>query len=134
MFDGTIGEHRQRVVVIRSLDDHFVRADPVHAIEQAVAFAVEPAFNSQRRKFIWYHPNCPSGRVFAASISAVGNNLRRRLAFVAGTKRTNTFALYFDAFAQKFVRTLTAFRGNNDPSTRNRVPAKFRQPGLPVVG
>ena len=29
-------------MVVRRFDDHFVRADSVHAVEQALAFAIEP--------------------------------------------------------------------------------------------
>ena len=41
---------RQRLAVIGRLDDHFVRADTVHPIEQPLALPVEAAFDLQRRR------------------------------------------------------------------------------------
>ena len=73
--------------MIGRFDDHFVRADAVHAIEQAVALAVEIAFDAERRKFIGDDAKRPAGRVSAAAVAAVGQNLGRRLALVAGAER-----------------------------------------------
>ena len=61
----------------RRFDDHFVRADAVHAVEQAFAFAVEIAFDPERREFVGNYAQRPAGRVFAAAIAAIGENFGR---------------------------------------------------------
>ena len=118
---------RQAEVVVGRFNNHFVRADPVHAIEQAVTFAIEPAFDSQRRKFVRHHPETPSGGVLAAAVSAVGQNFGGRLPFTAGAKRTMRRALDFHAFAHEVHRTIGAIGGNDDPAPCNGVFAKLRQ-------
>ena len=86
-FCGRVGK---RAHVVRRFDDHFVRADAVHAVEKAVAFAIQAAFNSQRGKFIRHHAQRPSRRVFAAAIPSVGENFGRGFAFIAGAERDKT--------------------------------------------
>ena len=73
--------------MIRRFNDHFVRADAVHLVEQAFAFAVQIAFDPQRGKFIRDHAHVPARRIWAAAVSSVLQNLRRRLRFVARAKR-----------------------------------------------
>ena len=58
-----LGHRRQRLDVIGRLDDDFVRADPVHAIEHPLAFAVEPALDLQRRKLVGHDAQFPAGTV-----------------------------------------------------------------------
>ena len=118
---------RQRELVIGRFDDHLVRAHAVHAVEHALAFAVETAFDAQRRKFIGHHAQRPSGRVPSAAVASVGQNFRRSLSFVAGTERTNADSLDLHALAHKIRRAPGAVRGNDDPAASDRVSAKFRQ-------
>ena len=68
---------RERRGVIRRFDDHFVRADAIHLVEQAFAFAIEVAFDAQRRKFIRHDANATSPAcLFAAAVAAVHQNFR----------------------------------------------------------
>jgi len=49
-----LAQVRKRLHVVGRFDDHFMSAHAVHAIEQAFAFAIQAAFNSQSRKLIWH--------------------------------------------------------------------------------
>src|ERR1700757_879352 len=57
IFNSLLGQLRQRGLVLRRLDDDFMRADAVHLVEQAFSFAVEFPFDSQRGKAIRHHAN-----------------------------------------------------------------------------
>ena len=87
--------------MIGRFDDHFVRADAVHAIEQAFAFAIQAAFNSQRRKFIGDHAERPTRRILAAAVASIGENFGGRLPFISGAKGTKGGPLIFDALADE---------------------------------
>ena len=43
------------------LDDHFVRADAVHAVEHALALAIQFAFDAQRRKLVGHYAQVQPG-------------------------------------------------------------------------
>src|ERR1700721_1239142 len=118
---------RERLHVIRRFDDHFVRAHAVHAIEQAFALAIEAPFNSQSRKFIRDNAQRPARRVLSCTVAAVGENFRRRLAFIAGTERTGGSSFDLNALANEIERPLATLGGNNNPAARDRIPAKLRQ-------
>jgi hypothetical protein len=51
---------RQRLQVIRRLDNHLVRANTVHAIEDTVAATIDPALHLQRRHAVWHDPDVPA--------------------------------------------------------------------------
>ena len=76
--DFRLGHRSERPIVVRRLDDHFVRADAVHAIEHAVAFAIQRPFHLQRRKLVRHDPKIPPGRIRRAAVLAVRQDLRRR--------------------------------------------------------
>ena len=86
IFDLLFGHRRERAAMVGRFDDHFVRADAVHAVKQAFAFAVQVSLDAQRGKFIGNHAHLPARRVRAASVAAVLENLGRRLRFIASNK------------------------------------------------
>ena len=69
----------ESALVIGGLNDHFVRAHAIHAVKQAIALAVEVAFDAQRGKFIGNYTNGPTGRIRASAVAPVGQNFRRGL-------------------------------------------------------
>ena len=116
------------LLMIGRLDDDFVRADPIHAVEQSLAFAVEIAFDSQRGKFIGDHANGPTWACLArhrcghrpespaASCSRCHNKTDK-----------NPCRLMCTLSRKKSLGPLGAIGGNDYPSARDRVPSKFRQ-------
>ncbi len=54
---------RQRLPVFGRLDDDFMRADAVHAVEHALALTIEVAFDLQRRKLVRHDAQVPAGAV-----------------------------------------------------------------------
>ena len=67
LLDRRLRHRRQRLLVVRRLDDHFVRADAVHPIEQPLAFAIERALDPQRRKLVRHDAHVPAA-VFPAPL------------------------------------------------------------------
>ena len=95
---------RKRELMVGRFDDHLVRAHAVHAVEQSVAFAVQVAFDAQRRKFIGHHAQRPSRRVPPAAVASVSKDFRRSLSFIPGTERTNPHSLDLNALAHEIRR------------------------------
>jgi hypothetical protein len=131
--DGFLGHAGQREVVIRRFDDYFVRADAVHAVEKSIAFAIQAAFDAQRRKFIGHYAERPTRRVFTAAIPAVSKNFTRRLTFVTGAERTIRVALDDNALANKIHRAIGPVCGNDYPTSRDGISAKLWQTCPPVL-
>jgi hypothetical protein len=73
--------------VARRLDDHFVRADPVHPIEHAFADPVERPLDLQRGKLVRHDADVPAGGIRAAAVLPIGQDFRRRERFVSRTER-----------------------------------------------
>ncbi len=110
---------RQGGLVLRRFDDDFVRADAVHLVEQAFAFAVQFPFNAQSGKSIRHDADIPSRCVRAGAIAAVGENLRRRLRFIARAEGAIEGRPGKYAFAQKIHGALAPFRGDDYPPPCN---------------
>src|ERR1700723_877588 len=121
--------------MIRRLYDHFVRADSIHAIEKALAFAVQSSFDAQRGKFIGNHANRPSGSVFAAAVASVGEDLLGRLAFIARAEGASSrVALDVHALPNEIHGALAAIGRDDDPASRDGILAKLRQNSPPCYG
>src|SRR5260370_9517622 len=86
VFHGTLRQSSQRRRMVWRFHDHFMSADSVHLVEEAFSFAVQPAFDAQCRKFIGHHTNTPTRCVGPPAVSAINQNLGRRLVFVAPAK------------------------------------------------
>src|SRR5690348_17833408 len=76
-FDGSFRKRSKGVLVIRRFDDHFVRADSVHAIKKALALAVEIALDSERWEFVGHNAHAPARCVPAAAVPSIRQNFRR---------------------------------------------------------
>src|ERR1700733_6772683 len=127
-------DQRERLLVIGRFDDHFVRAHSVHTIEKAFAFAVQSSFDPQRRKLVGHHSHRPSRSVLAAAVAPVGENLLRRLAFIARAERANSWvAFYVHTLPNEIHWPLAAIGGDDDPASGNGILAKLRQTFLLVL-
>jgi hypothetical protein len=111
--------------VLGRLDDHLVSADAVHAIVHTVADATDRAFDLESGEFVGDDPNPPAGGVALGAGVAIGQYLRRRVVFLAATKRTER---RFQLLVARYVGagTLGALGRNNHPPADNRVFAEFR--------
>ena len=121
VFQRTFRQRSQRRRVVRRFDNHFMRADPVHLVEQSFAFLVQVAFDSQRGKFVRYHANRPACAIWASAISPVNQNFIRGFCFVPWTKWTILRIFGNHALAQEIHRPLSAIGRNNHPTASNRV-------------
>src|ERR687898_1910343 len=63
LLDIALPHRRQRLLVARRLDDHLVGADAVHLVEEALALAVERAFDAQHGKLVRHDAQAPAGPV-----------------------------------------------------------------------
>ena len=130
--DGAIRHRRHRKIVVRRFNNYFVSADAVHVIEEAVAFTIQAAFDSEGGKLVRHDANRPARSVPARAFAAVGEDFRRRHAFVSGAEGTNTLAFNLDTFANKIARPFPALGGNDHPAAGNRIFAQLRQNTLPL--
>ena len=129
LLDLRLAHRRQRLVVIRRLDDHFVRADAVHPIEQPLAFAIEIALHLQRRKPVRHDAEVPARRVRRAAVLPERPDLGRRHVLVAGTERAVLAGDDAGALEMKIGRPLLAIGGNDHPAAGDGILAELRQWG-----
>jgi hypothetical protein len=113
--------------VLRGFDDDFVRADAVHFVEEAFAFAVEIAFDAERREAVGYDANVPAGSVGAAAVAAVDENFRRSFVLRAGTEGAILGARDKHALAEKVGGALSAIGGDDHPSAGDGVFSQLGQ-------
>ena len=115
LLDLRLRKRRERLRVARRFDNHFVRADAVHPIEEPLAFAIEIALDAQRRKFVGHDTDIPARAV------APGENLRRRLVFVSLAERAMLVAFGGDCFDLKIAGALLPLGRDDDPAARDRI-------------
>src|SRR5580700_1684212 len=120
--DGLLFELQGRVW---RFDDDLVRADAVHLVVHPLPFLVEVALDAQGGKFVRYHPYLPAGLVRFALRVAKRENLRRRHVLVALGKRILGRLGHVHLHRHKIARTLRAVRGNDDPTSYNRILTQF---------
>ena len=125
--DLRLGHRRQDLAVIGRLDDHFVRADPVHAIEEPLAFAIQIALDLQRRILVRHGTQVPAGSIRRAAVVAEREHFVRGQGLAARTERAVLRADDRGALEPEVVGPLAAVRGNDHPAAGDRVFAKFRQ-------
>src|SRR5580704_12088664 len=118
-------------IVVGSLDNDFMRAHAVHAVEHALGLAVEAALDAECGKFIGNHPHRPSRRVAlrrrsSVHVRTISLNFRRRLGLVTITKRTKA-AFQLHTVSGKVSRTLGAVRRNDDPPAYDWILSKLGQ-------
>src|SRR5215472_1844545 len=117
--------------MIRRLDDDFMRTNAVHLVEHALGLAIEIAFDAQGGKFVRNHAHSPTGSIPlwwrpAVQVRAIRLDFRGSLAFVAGAKGTES-SLDPHSFAHKIRGPLGSIRGDNNPTSDDRVFPEFRQ-------
>ena len=117
---------RQRLVVIGRLDDHFVRADAVHPIEQPLAFPIEVAFHLQRGKLVRHDSKIPAGRIRPAAVLTEREHLGRRHVLAAGAERTVFTPDDLSLFETEIVRALASIGGDDDPAAGDGIFAELR--------
>ena len=130
VLDGALGQRGQRAVVVGRFDDDFVRADAVHAVEQAFAFAVQVAFDAQRRKLVGHDAHAPAGRVRPAAVAAIGQDFRRRLALVAVAERAEALPVIFTLSRTKSVGRLAR---SVEMMTQRPVMGSLRSSGTAIL-
>ncbi len=116
-----------RLVVIRRLDDHLVRADAVHPIEQPLPFAIEIALDLQRGKPVRHDAQIPARRVRRAAVLPERADLGRRHVLATGTERTVLAGDDLGALELEVGGPLLAIGGNDHPAAGDRILAELRQ-------
>src|SRR5580692_1008611 len=119
IFQRLLRQLSQRGLMLRRLDNDFMSADAIHLVEQAFAFAIQFAFNSQRGKTVGHHANVPAAAISPATIPAISENFGRRLGLVARAERAILWRTRKNGLAQKVHGTLPTVCGNNDPPRGN---------------
>jgi hypothetical protein len=117
---------RHRPIVIGRLDDHLVRPDAVHPVEQPLALAVERAFHVQRRKLVRHHAQLPPRGIGRAAVVAVRQHFGRRERLVARTERALLAPDGRHRLEAEVVRALLPFVRDDHPSPGDRVLAQLR--------
>src|SRR5437588_5224240 len=120
VFNALIRHVGKCVPVVRRLDNHFMRANSVHAVVHAVGATVEISFDSQSGILVRHHADCPTRLVAPAGPIAVGENLRWRLAFVSGTKWAESPLEYY-AVPGEISWPACSIGGDNDPASGDGV-------------
>src|ERR1700677_359045 len=133
IFNPLRGQRRQARIVIRRLNNHLVRPNPIHPVEHSLGLPVEHAFNSQRGKLVRHHPHRPPWRVPLRSRAAIRRwpvslDFRRGLTLIPVTKRTEA-TLQLHVFPRKIGWPLGTVRRNNYPPSHNRIFSQLRHPG-----
>ncbi len=108
-----IGQQSHVPGVVRTVDDHFVKAEPGYAPPQVLQAARGLHLTRQRRELVWDHAHFPT-----LSTRRIPQHFLRRLAFIARTKWT-----ILDKRGHRLRCTMRGqllgplgpFRGNDDP-------------------
>ena len=79
-----LGKLRQRHAMHRSLDNNFMCANSVHAVEHALGPAVRAAFHAEQRGAIVKHPGHPC----AGGVAVLADGMGRHV-LVSGAKRAS---------------------------------------------
>src|ERR1019366_7690433 len=124
VFDPFRGKRGHGGIVVGRFDDDFVGAYAIHLVKHALGLLVQIAFDAERRELVRDDPDRPTRTVFlsrtAVGAWAIGQYLRRRLAFIAIAEGAES-ALDLHRFAHKVGRPPGAIRGNNHPPATDGV-------------
>jgi hypothetical protein len=127
VFDSARLERGESGHVVGSFDNDFMRADAVHFVEQAFAFAIEIAFDAESGEPIGNDTDVPAGGVGAAAVATVDENLWRGFAFGARAERAILGAGDEDAFAEKIGGAFSAVGGDDDPAACDGILTQLGQ-------
>src|SRR5579862_1274865 len=130
VFDSLWRQCRQARSVVRSLDDYFMRPDPVHSVEHPLSLTVQIALDAESRKLVRYNSNRPSRRVPlrrrpSIRIRPVRLNLRWSLPLIAVAKRAES-PLNLHVLAYEIGRALGPVRRDDYPTANNGIFSKLR--------
>src|SRR5918993_5943653 len=123
--DGDYGQRRERLPVLGRLDDHLVRADAAHLVEQALALAIERALHLQRRKLVRDDADVPPGAV-GPSAAPVAQHLARRVRLVALAERAEHGGLEGPVLQTEVARALPSLGGDDHPAAGDGVLPQLR--------
>src|SRR6267154_2149778 len=97
--------------MVRTFDDHLMRAHTGHMVVQSFSFAIEQSLHSQGGELVRNHAQIPLG----SAIVAIGQNLRRRLVFL-------TWAEWADSIRFRQLADTSEVAGTPGPVRRNNYP------------
>jgi len=123
-----LGRHvGQAFLVVGGFDDDFMGPDPIHAIIEAEALAVERAFDLKRGELIRYDTDGPVRVIGFHRLWPIGHNFFRRQSFLPRAKGAERCGQWSSGVhGNEVVRSSATFRRNNDPSTDNRITSEIR--------
>src|SRR6185437_11725681 len=117
--------------MVGGLNDHLMSADAVHLVEHSIGLAVQVTFNTQSRKFVRHHTQVPVCVALAAIFSRpIRQNFRRRLSFIARTKRAETGRLDVGTLAGEISGAFGTVSGNDYPTSRYGIFSQFRHENI----
>src|SRR5580692_1104471 len=113
IFDPLFGKIGERDFVVRTLDDHFVRAHAAHSVVETLALAIERSFDAKSRELIGNHAQIP----MAVAVFTIREDLRRGIGFVAKAKGTTSIRLGKILAAGEIAGAPGATGGDDHPTT-----------------
>src|SRR5688572_7810210 len=112
----------QAILVVRRLDDDFMCADPIHAIVETEALAVEVAFDLECGELVRHNTHGPVRTVGLYWLCPVCHNFSRCQSLLTRAKWAEGCSQRSSGLhGNKVVRPTAPFRRNYDPPTDNRV-------------
>ncbi len=126
LLDGALGELRHAERVFGGFDDHFVRADALHPVEEAFALTIQIALDSQHGELVGHHAEAPA-RLIGRGTVAEGEHLRWCFAFVAGAERAEAAGgRGRNRLPDKISGPPGTIGGDNHPTVGNGIFTQFR--------
>ena len=113
--------------MVRTLNDHLVRAHARHAIVEAFTLAIKQYLDAQGRELVGHHAQIP----LRSAVLAVGQNFRGRLMFLAGAERAEAICFWEGVGAGEVAWTPGPIGRDDHPTAGYRVLAQFWQSGSP---
>src|SRR6267154_289316 len=128
---GAFRQGGKRCKMVWRLNHDFVRADPVHLVEETLSLTVQFALDAQCWKLVGHNSDAPARSIWASAVPPIHEDFRRSSSFIAHAERAILLFSRDDALTEKVVRALPSFRRNDHPSTRDRVLPQLRQSNPP---
>jgi hypothetical protein len=106
--DGRLAQRGERLLVPGRFDDHLVRADAVHLVENPLALPIERPFHTQHGNPVRHDPQRPARRVGCAPVASEGEQLSGRHLLVSFTEGTRGIRRHVDGLEVKVGAMLSA--------------------------
>src|SRR6516165_5676791 len=97
-----------------------MRTDAIHLVEHAFGLTVQAAFDTQGRKLIRHHSNCPACGVALSPIWPVREHLGGGFTFITWAKRTKP-AFLPDRLADEVRGALGPVSRDDYPASNDRI-------------